>query len=91
MMTSQLMTLSSNFKEKNGLHCLARARTNMRNTKETVCHYVYHYYIIVITLVKCLPSLMSAFEIFTYHIPLLVFYHIRKNYKIGLDMKDIGV
>ena len=26
------------FKEKNGWRCLARARTNMQNTKETVSH-----------------------------------------------------
>ena len=36
--TSQLMTSSSGFKEKNGFHCLARARTNKKNTKETVYH-----------------------------------------------------
>ena len=36
--TTQLMTLSSGFKEKNGFHCLARARTNKKNTKETVYH-----------------------------------------------------
>ena len=36
--TTQLMTLSSGFKEKNGFHCLARARTNMKNAKETVYH-----------------------------------------------------
>ena len=36
MMTSQLMKSSSSFKEKNGWHCLARARTDMKITKETV-------------------------------------------------------
>ena len=34
----QLMTSSSGFKDKNGLHRLARARTNMKNTKEIVYH-----------------------------------------------------
>ena len=38
LMTSQLMTLSSGFKEKNGFYCLARARKNMKNTKDTVYH-----------------------------------------------------
>ena len=28
----------SGFKRENDLHCLARARTNMKNTKETVYH-----------------------------------------------------
>ena len=41
-MTSQFMTSSSGFKEKNGLHCLARARPNMKNTNETVYH-CYNY------------------------------------------------
>ena len=32
------MTSSSGFKEKNDCYCLARARKNMKNTKETVYH-----------------------------------------------------
>ena len=61
-MTSQLMTLSSDFKEKNGLHCLARARTSMKNTKETV----YHCYN------SC--EMFSQFDVsFTYYIPFIRF------------------
>ena len=42
VMTSQLMAASNDFKEKNGLHCVARAKKNMKNTKETVYHcYVF--------------------------------------------------
>ena len=38
VMMSKVMTSSSSFKEKNGCRCLARARTNMKNKKETVYH-----------------------------------------------------
>ena len=50
MMTSHFVTSSGGFKEKNGLRCFARARTDMKNTKE--------YDSLVITVVKCFPSLM---------------------------------
>lgn len=43
--------MSSDFKEENGLHCLVRAKMNMKNTKKTV----YHCHI---TLVKYMFSLM---------------------------------
>ena len=62
--------------EKYGWSCLARARTNMKNTKETVYH--------CITLVKCLRNLMWAFQILLQ----VFFYHIKKNYKTGLKEKD---
>ena len=48
-MTSLLMTSLSGFKEKNGWRYLARARTNIKNTKETA----YHCY--TVTLVNFFP------------------------------------
>ena len=74
------MTSSSGFKEKNDCYCLARARKNMKNTKETV----YHCYN------SC--EMFSQSDVsFSYLIYLLhslpVFYHTWKNYKIGFEEK----
>ena len=81
-MTSQLMSLSSDFKEKNGWRCLAGARTKYEKHKGN-CIHCYN-------LVKYFPSLMWAFQIFiltTSPLSPLVFYHICKNYKIGFFVK----
>ena len=63
------------YREKTVFRCLARARANMKNTKKTVHN--------------CCNSCETfvQFEIFTYYTSYQFFYHIWKNYKIGLEEK----
>ena len=74
------MTSSSGFKEKNAFHCLAGARTNMKNTKEIV-HHCYNSCEMFVQFHELLRTLLITH--------LLVFYLICKNNKIGLDEKCV--
>ena len=81
-MMSQLMTSSSSFKERNGWACLARARTNMKNTKDTV----YRCYNSCEMFVQFVVS-FSDLCLLVITPPSQFFFIIWKNYKIGLEEK----